>query len=98
MLCALARSKGWKGLAVAIGNLDAGLDVAINVHEAPFVFPLFTLFIVADLPWFVECREPAIKVSKVTYSPKKKPRMRRGAYQKYSVPFFKLGQTQSCMN
>jgi len=50
----VARSKRWKCLAGAIGNLEAWLDVAVDVHEAPFVFPFLALLVVADLPWLIE--------------------------------------------
>ena len=44
--------------SAAVGDLDAGLEVAVDVHETPLVFPLFALFVVFDLPWLIECREP----------------------------------------
>jgi hypothetical protein len=80
-------------LSSAIGNLQAGLDVAVDVHEAPFVFPIFARLIVPDFPWLVECREP-----RVLLECKKVPGAGAETYQKYSVPFFMLGQTQSSMN
>ena len=41
--------------AAAIGNLEARLEVAVDIHETPFVFPLFALFVVLNLPWLVKC-------------------------------------------
>lgn len=50
-----ARSEGWEGLSGAVRDFQAGLDVAVDVHEAPFVFPVLARCIVADLPWLVKC-------------------------------------------
>lgn len=50
--------KRWQGRAAAVGDLEPGLEVAVHVHETPLVLPLFPLLVVADLPWFVKCREP----------------------------------------
>jgi hypothetical protein len=47
-----------KCLSVAARDLETGLDVAVDVHETPFVFPVLAWLVVADLPWLVERREP----------------------------------------
>ena len=70
-----------QGSAAAVRDLDARLEVAVDVHEAPFVLPFFALFVVADLPGFVEGREPKQAIVSIQKSLKK-----QGAtYQKYSV-------------
>lgn len=59
----LARSIGsgrWNGLTSAGRNLHARLDVSVDVHQSPLVFPFLALLVVADFPWLVECREPII--------------------------------------
>lgn len=41
-------------LAIAVGNLDAVLEVPIHIHEAPLVFPLLALLVERLLPGLVK--------------------------------------------
>jgi hypothetical protein len=43
-----------QGGAAAVRNLDARLEVAVDVHEAPLVFPVLTRLVVLDFPGLVE--------------------------------------------
>lgn len=58
-----------RGLAATIGDLDAGLEIAVHVHESPFVFPLFAGCVVADFPGFVKGFEPASSLVCIQVSP-----------------------------
>lgn len=55
--------KRWQRLPSAVGDLYVGLEVSVNIHQPPFIFPLFALLVVADLPWLVERREPIIELA-----------------------------------
>lgn len=54
--------EGGQGCAAAVGDLDAGFEVAVYVHEAPLVFPFFALLVVLDLPRLVKRREPFMRL------------------------------------
>ena len=43
-----------QGGAAAVRNLDARLEVAVYVHEAPLVFPVLARLVVLDFPGLVE--------------------------------------------
>ena len=45
-------------LAVAVGDLQAWLQLAGCVHQAPFVFPCSAWLVIYDLPWLVKGLEP----------------------------------------
>jgi hypothetical protein len=46
-------------LAAAVGDLEALFDFASRIHEAPFVFPFFVLYVKLDFPGFVKGLEPS---------------------------------------
>jgi hypothetical protein len=50
-------------LAVAIGDGDTCLKVAVHVHKTPLVLPLLAFFVVHDLPRLIESGEPGASVS-----------------------------------
>jgi hypothetical protein len=43
-----------QGGAAAVRDLDARLEVAVHVHEAPLVFPILARLVVLDFPGLVE--------------------------------------------
>lgn len=47
-------------LASTIRYRQSSLQVAINIHQTPFVFPFFACLIETLFPWFIKGFEPAI--------------------------------------
>lgn len=51
-------------LAATVGDLQARLDFACRVHEAPLVFPFFAGGVILDLPGLVKGFEPETGLDK----------------------------------
>jgi hypothetical protein len=58
--CKMGRRSSWYRFAAAIRNVHTVLQFSVDVHEAPFVFPLFAIRIVCNLPRLVEGGEPVM--------------------------------------
>lgn len=50
-------------LASTVRYGQSRLQVAINIHQTPFVFPFFACLIETLFPWFIKGFEPAIIAS-----------------------------------
>lgn len=45
-------------LASTVGNFQARFQFPSGIHETPFIFPFFTVFVELLLPRLVECFKP----------------------------------------
>ena len=56
-------SRSRRRLATAVRNINATLQFAVDVHQAPLVLPVLARRVVDDLPGLVKGFEPALSLA-----------------------------------